>query len=60
VWQTDDETGSSIEIDDDSEDADVNDVNTHGAARQQQLRSRPSHGRAQPDIADDDEDDEDF
>lgn len=60
---TEDESGSSVDIDDeDSEDADVNDTNMRGGdphARQQQLRSRPSRGRPQPDMADDD-DDEDF
>jgi len=59
--QSDEESGSSIEIDDDSEDVDMTDANTHGAGRQQQPRARPSrHGRAQPDVIDDDEDDEDF
>jgi len=63
MWQTEDDSGSSIEIDDeDSEDADMNDDNVHGGdahGRRQQLRSRPSRGRPQPDMADDD-DDEDF
>ena len=57
LWQTEDESGSSIDIDEDSDDADINDGgDLH--ARQQQLRSRPSRGRPQPDMADDDDDDE--
>ena len=55
AWQSDEETGSSVEVDDD-DDSDVEMNGVSDPHDRQQLRSRPSRGRPQPDIADDDDD----
>ena len=64
VQTEDDSGGSSIVLDDDeSEDGDIITGDGRGGdprGRQQQLQSRPARGRAQPDMVNEDDDDEDF